>query len=203
MKTLSWAVWWGFVALGCGRYDERAAGERTALCVQNGADNMSEPYPSGSDDLLGTPLGAEIYTSTLGGSKGGRRGHAVQCPTRENRPAGHERADRAKVNRSGKSTNQRRARCESCEGPSGVAEVYASALGGSKGGRRGHADRCPTRENRSADRKRAELPRRAGQRKVQTSAEPDVRAARGPREGPRPVRGVELGRGVGLGHLGG
>ena len=119
MKTLSWALWWGFVALGCGRYDERAAGERTALCVQNGADNMSEPYPSGSDDLLGTPLGAEIYTSTLGGSKGGRRGHAVQCPTRENRPAGRKRADRAKENRSEKSTNQRRARCESYEGPSG------------------------------------------------------------------------------------
>ena len=119
MKTLSWALWWGFVALGCVRCDERVAGERTALCVQNGADNMSEPYPSGLDDPLGTPLGAEIYTSTLGESREGRRGHALQCPTRENRPAGHNRADRAKESRSEKSTNECRANCESCEGPSG------------------------------------------------------------------------------------
>ena len=113
--TLGWALWCGLVALGCGRWNEKDPGVRTAPCVQNGSDNMSGPYLGGSDDSPGTPVRAPIYNSTPIESGDVEERDSSKCPTREVRPAGHTRAHRTERIWSWGSTNEGRGACEGCE----------------------------------------------------------------------------------------
>ena len=132
---MGWALWWELVALGCGRWNEKDSGVRTAPCVQNGSGNMSGPYPGGSDDPPGTPLRTAIYTRTPSESGDVEGRDSWQCPTRGNRPAGHTRADRTERSWSWESTNEGRGACEGCKRPWGSALTNsASGVAAGDGG---------------------------------------------------------------------